>query len=212
MSSLRNMLAAGGAALVLSFASGANASIINGGFATGDFTGWTQNLLSGGFQGVVGSHSGDSISYGPKGGSSFALFQASSEGILTSISQGFELDAGQTLSGWAFFDSRDYLPYNDYAKVEIYDSGNALVATPFYADVGMVGSYGDGAWTPWSFTATVDGVYSILLGVANIGDSGYSSYAGFDEIHAPVAIPEPATLTLFGVGLAGLGFARRRQS
>ncbi|MBV9523795.1 MAG: PEP-CTERM sorting domain-containing protein, partial [Alphaproteobacteria bacterium] len=32
------------------------------------------------------------------------------------------------------------------------------------------------------------------------------------DIEAPSAVPEPTTLALFGLGLAGLGFARRRKA
>jgi len=35
---------------------------------------------------------------------------------------------------------------------------------------------------------------------------------GYDEIVIESRVPEPATLTLFGLGLAGLGFARRKKT
>lgn len=213
MTSLRTVLAAGGAALALTFASGANAGIVNGGFESGDFTGWTQDLSSGGFQGVVGQHTSNyGATYNPIGGSSFALFGAGQQNNLSNISQAFSLHEGYSVSGWAFFDAQDYIPYNDIAKVEIRDSSGALVATPYYASVSSVGDWGDGAWTYWSYIAEETDVFTITMGVANINDSGYNSYAGFDEIAAADPIPEPATLTLFGLGLAGLGFARRRRA
>lgn len=205
MSSIRAVLAAGGTALALTVASGANAGLINGGFETGDFTGWT--LSSGGAHNVVGAHG----SYGPKEGNSFALLESAAMDVLTSVWQHYYLDAGQSLGGWAFFDTTDYLPYNDYAKVEIYGS-SGLVATPFFTNVGSVGDYGDGPWTYWSFMAPSDGFYTVVMGVANSGDGSVVSYGGFDNVVGVEQIPEPGTLTLFGLGLAGLGLARRRKS
>jgi hypothetical protein len=208
MSRFRTTVAAGCAAVALSLAASANAAIINGSFETGDFTGWTQNLSSGGYQGIVTGHA----AYAPVHGNYFALFGAGTQDILSGISQTFTLHAGHQIQGWAFFDAGDYLPYNDIAKVEIFDSLGGLVATPFYADVAAVGDYGDGAWTYWQYTALVTGTYTVTMGVANTLDSGYHSYAGFDAISSTDPIPEPATLTLFALGLVGLGFARRRKA
>jgi PEP-CTERM putative exosortase interaction domain len=48
--------------------------------------------------------------------------------------------------------------------------------------------------------------------VAVGADWGLNSYAFDFVVEAPSAVPEPGTLALFGLGLAGLGFARRRRA
>jgi hypothetical protein len=58
-----------------------------------------------------------------------------------------------------------------------------------------------------------------LFGTGSIAGGGTVDFTGADNINVytagqvtpPPTIPEPATLALFGLGLAGLGFSRRRK-
>lgn len=93
----------------------------------------------------------------------------------------------------------------------------------------------DGIWTEfWTFTgssisasitlivpspilfstATVDGIRfgaNPIVGQAYHFSSGGPSF-NFNTITPLASVPEPATLTLFGLGLLGLGAARRRRT
>ena len=54
------------------------------------------------------------------------------------------------------------------------------------------------------------GITSIHLGLAN-GGTTTDGYLEMDNLTIGNAVPEPATLALFGLGLAGLGFARKKK-
>ncbi len=191
------------------------AAVINGGFGTGDFTGWTQ-IFAGGSQDVVESFDGFAgTTYSPIGGSYFAVLGGGDENEIVSIEQNLALGIGDMLSGWAFFSSDEVIALppadqlNDFASVEVFDSSGARVARPFYLDTVTIGGVEDGPWTFWSFTATTADTYTLRLGVANDFDADFPSKAGFDGIRLQ-RVPEPSSLLALFLGLLASGARRRR--
>ena len=182
----------------------ANATLINGGFETGDLSGWSSYVPSGGIANVYSSLNG----YSPQEGSYFAGLKTDGPGSYTQIWQDFFLDTGWEVSGKAAFDWGDYYGFWDNAWVKVY-SGATLVATPWSENGVGQPNYWDGPWTDWDFTASSAGTYTIKFGVANARDSGLDSWAYFDANVS--TIPEPATMLLLGSGLIGLAGLGRKK-
>jgi len=194
--------------------------LINPGFETGDLTGWNTTLLEGPEWQVVTSHPvifNAAYEYTPHDGNYFLEIKAGEKAgdanVWQTVSQEVELVAGQIISGWAAFDWGDFSPHFDGAKVEI-RGAKGSVSTPFNQDGSSRPDGYNGPWTQWFFEALVDDTYTLEYAARNTVDAAGGSESTFGYFDAPEGvppIPEPASLVLFGLGLAGLGFVRRRK-
>ena len=167
--------------------------VTNGGFETGDFTGWTQTGLDPSLNGVTAS-----FPY-PRSGTYGAFF--GDIGSIGLLSQTLATSAGTqyTISLWY---ENPFIPGGingdtnefdvEWNGVALYDQTNLAVFD--YAQL----------------TFTVTGVGSDVLTISTRNDA---SFFGVDDVsvNAATAVPEPASLALFGAGLAAFGWARRKR-
>ena len=176
------------AAALVSGAGAAHATnyIVNGGFETGDYTGWTENGLSGVASTGTGgwpSHSGRFFSFEGAVGSDHTL------------SQTFNDINGQALT-IAFWYGSDGGTPNDlnviYDGITIFTLNNAPSTKP--------------AYTLFQFAVTATGNDTLTLGIRND-----PSFQALDDVSVN-SVPEPASLALLGMGVLGLGFLRRRKA
>ena len=187
-----------------------SASLVNGGFESGNMTGWTLTG-SGGVQTSVPD-------IGVKEGSYSGRISAGlGVDVYTTLSQTFDLAAGDTITGWYALRTSDR-SYHDlaYGKITTGSGSSYLwqaeMPTPVIVGLNWVGKTD---WTEWSWTAPESGTYTLEFGVANVGNNSWSSTVYLDNITisaAPAAaVPIPPTVLLFGTGLVGLVFSRGRR-
>lgn len=212
--------------------------ITNGGFETGDFTGWTQNVQPGSngnlfvaSNGANAPISGRSTQSNASGGSFVALTSQSGPGSY-SLTQSFVISPGTSdvVISYDFFvnayaslavteNRRDFhVNPNENAEVNILTGS----ASPFSTAIGDIVAtlYGPGIDAgsnphPWvnyvsDLGALAPGAYQIRF--AQTDNRGYFTM-GVDNVSVATtgeAVPEPTSFAILGVSLLGLGLIRRR--
>jgi len=180
-------------ALALIGSAGANAApvLTNGGFETGDFTGWTQTGNST-FNGVECPGAGS----GPFQGNCDAFFgPVGSPGGISQTITG--LIAGQVYNlGFAFRpDGGTPSLFSATFGTQTLLSLTNPPASPYQA---------------FSFAHTAAATSEVLA--FNFRDDPGFLFLDAVTVSVAAQAPEPAALALLGLGLAGLGFSRRKRA
>ncbi len=214
---------------------GATELLVNGGFETGTFAGWTVTDQAGGsgtfFIGTPGTstpNSGFATAANPTGGSFYAVSDQSGPGAHTLI-QSFTVLPGSTVmlsfqmfvndsSGAGPIENSAGLDYtaapNQQARVDIlagsagaFDTGAGVLDNLY---LGVDTGAQPNPYTNYSFDITpfVGGGGTFQIRFAEVDNQGFFNQ-GVDNVsinaNAVHAVPEPSGLGLFGLGLLGLG-------
>jgi hypothetical protein len=214
-----------------------DAAVVNGGFETGNLSGWTLvgsghaadatigvTPTVGSYQGYIET-TGNFTALAPAVVASLGLSGPAIAGLGagaptngTGISQDVTVSAGDTLTfDWNFLTDEldESATFNDFAFFSV-DGSAFLLASRNTSTYDIIlppaGFDGQTDWQIGSYTFTAAGTYKIGFGVFNVGDTGHNSVLLVDAVSLPV--PEPSAVVLTGLGaiLLALGSVRRARS
>ena len=190
--------------VVFSSMNEAKVAITNGGFESGNLSGWAITSTCG-YRDCTGrldfSVMGINVyAPSPDEGSFFLNINNGVNYPTQQVSQTVFLSQGETLSGYAGVSGNDpYVSIQPLATVSI-SSGPVL-----WSKSGNPSAF---AWEPWSWTVPVNGNYTLNLTLYDEAGSGFVN-AYFDGIKSSL-VPIPAAIWLFGSALAWLGLVEAR--
>jgi hypothetical protein len=180
------------AVVVLATAGAAHAGpnlITNGGFETGDFTGWTVNGNSTSVESAGGAGG-----YNPNSGSFYAALGNIGDSPLGTLSQTFSDDAGSTLNLSLFLNSNGTTPNQIIVEID---------GITLFSETDIPNSNGY-----FEVTGSVIATGSDTLTIFERDDP---DWIALDDVSVTESVPEPASFALFGASLLGLGWLRRRH-
>jgi hypothetical protein len=215
--------------------------ITNGGFETGDFTGWTvTDLLGGSGAWFIDDTSGvtplsGEPTVGPAGGSFYAVTDQTGPGT-HALSQSFLVPFSATsvivsfdmfMNDWSDAGPLDLgLDHttldNQHARVDIMDIlAGAFSTNPADIIASLIPPTTDGLGNPHAYTAYSFDITSFVIGgnsyTLRFGEVDNLSFfnAGVDNIKVlanSADVPEPTSLALLGLGLGFIGMTAKRRA
>jgi len=224
-------------------------TIVNGGFETGDYTGWglfeggLSNVATFGTWGIVTDgqtvNPGDALfdffdgvnvdqtspglprTHNTLDGSNFMAVQYQNGGQFhRAVNQVIALDVGAQTLEWDMFyqdHSGGFVVNNDplndlgqFLAIRLYDAlGITLLDTAFITNPGDAPSIG---MTHFSHDISALAGQSVTLAIEMDVDNFYLD-AGFDNFQVIDAnVPEPSSLAIFALALAGMGYSRKKTA
>ncbi len=107
---------------------------------------------------------------------------------VASIQQYVEVLAGQSIAGYYFFGTADYIPYNDYATIKLVPADSNLglrditVVRVEVADVNDYSSMEGWEYFERTFSPAESGPYHLIITVNDFSDAYYPSYLAVDGL------------------------------
>lgn len=231
---MRKMLAASFAVLLASSSTAtAQQQIVNGGFETGDFTGWNVANQPGGngnfFVNTVGCTPLNCFSVpGPRSGAWYAVTDQRGPGA-HEIWQSFTLSSAVSSAIFKFSiadlnqaggtidnGTLDFTTGpNQHVRVDIFAGTYSPFATSSLQNffTGATTELGGTGYVDYTFdvTALLSGPGTYTVRFAEVDNQLFHNFSVDDVSLATTATPEPASMALLATGLIGIAFGARRR-